>query len=319
MLRFRFSPRAYRPAFTLIELLVVIAIIAVLLGLLVPAVQKVRESANRLDCQNNLKQIGIAVHNYHDTFKYLPPARVGRDAYATWPVLVAPYLEAQNLSSLWDVKQVYQRQTNPLARTTALKVFFCPTRRAPMTSPADQNGANGGLEGACGDYACCDGNGYERDSKEGRGAMISALVQNPNVGDDNPFPAPILMFRSRTNFAAITDGLSSTLLIGEKHVRPGHLGEADDGDQAYYSGYNYTSAQRSAGYYYPQGGGRLDNPLMRPTDPAAPDRFGSWHPGVCNFVFCDGSVHALPVDLDIEVLCNLSLRNDGRPVAADAY
>ena len=119
-------------------------------------------------------------------------------------------------------------------------------------------------------------------------------------------------------FEWITDGLSNTLLIGEKHVRPGHLGEAGDGDQAYYSGFDYTSAQRSAGYYY-ETGGRVDNPLMGPNDPAAPARFGSWHPGLCNFVFCDGSVHALPVNLDIEVLCNLSLRNDGKAVSADSY
>jgi prepilin-type N-terminal cleavage/methylation domain-containing protein/prepilin-type processing-associated H-X9-DG protein len=319
-----FPGKGNRRGFTLIELLVVIAIIAVLIGLLVPAVQKVREAANRISCTNNLKQLGLAVHNYHDTFKQLPPARVGRDAYATWPVLVAPFLEAQNFANLWDITKIYQQQPNPLARTTTLPIFFCPTRRAPMTSPPGENGingqdGNGHLESACGDYACCDGTGWERNTALAKGAMISPQVLNPNVGDDNPYPRPILRFHSRTNFASITDGTSNTLLMGEKHVRIGELGLASNGDNAYYSGFDFTTAQRSAGWYIDSTGVRQNKPLMKPTDAASTIRFGSWHPGVCNFVFCDGSVHALPVNIDIEVLRRLAVRNDGQVVPSDAY
>ena len=316
--------RRERTGFTLIELLVVIAIIAILIGLLLPAVQKVRESAANTQCRNNLHQIGLAVHSYHDAFNQLPPARVGRDAYATWPILVAPYLEAQNLYTLWDVTKIYQQQPNPLARTTTLKVFFCPSRRAPMTSPADENGTsgedgNGHLESACGDYACCDGDGNNRNTMDADGAMISPLVLNPNVGDDNPYPARILSFKSRTDFQKIADGLSNTLLIGEKHVRHRELGLASNGDMAYYSGYSYTTAQRSAGWYIDGSGVRQNKPLMKPDDAASTIRFGSWHPGVCNFVFCDGSVHSLPVNIDIDVLRRLAVRNDGETVPSDAY
>jgi prepilin-type processing-associated H-X9-DG protein len=305
-------------------LLVVIAIIAVLIGLLLPAVQKVREAAANIQCKNNLHQLGVAVHHYHDANGQLPPARVGRDAYATWPILVGPYIEAQNLTNLWDLTKIYQQQPNPLARTTTLKVFFCPARRGPMTSPPAENGVNGQdgnghLESACGDYACCDGDGWERNTTQARGAMIAPLLLNPNIGDNNPYPRPILQFRSVTNFASISDGLSNTLLIGEKHVRPDGLGLASNGDDAYYSGYNYTTAQRSAGWFTDVSGVRQNKPLMKPHDAASTIRFGSWHTGTCNFVFCDGSVHSLPVNIDIEVLRRLADRADGLPVSGTSF
>ena len=151
--------RPGRPGFTLIELLVVIAIISILIGLLLPAVQRVREAANRMSCTNNLKQIGLAMHHHHLTFEQLPPSRVS-DAGATWAVVILPEMEQDNLYRQWNLRWSYFQQ-NDVARGTPVKNYFCPSRRTSTSPPTlSVSGDLAGLTtnpthypGALGDYA----------------------------------------------------------------------------------------------------------------------------------------------------------------------
>src|SRR5262245_61214917 len=122
-----------RNGFTLIELLVVIAIIGVLIALLMPAVQKVREAANRMSCANNLKQIGLACQLYHDSARALPYTRV--DTRETWALILLPYLEETNHFKLWVMGKTYYDPLNKAARERTVRVYLCPTRRSPSSYP----------------------------------------------------------------------------------------------------------------------------------------------------------------------------------------
>jgi prepilin-type N-terminal cleavage/methylation domain-containing protein/prepilin-type processing-associated H-X9-DG protein len=304
----RFFP-SRRRAFTLIELLVVIAIIAILIGLLVPAVQRVREAANRMQCANNLKQLGLASHNFTVTYQFLPPAWIGDNSldpngWATWGVLLLPYLEQDAVYKLWDLRYPASRQV-PAAYQQQLKMLHCPSRPPFVLSIGDFATPGGGLT----DYAACFGTAADFDRSNG--AMIP--FNPPLSRDASNFPI-YLTWRGQLTPASITDGMSNTFLFGEKHIRPNSLRGRNE-DRSVFGGQN-NSIRRMAGI---QANGNL-RPLRPPHDQngaLANTSFGGPHPGVCQFVFCDGSVKAIRTSVSLQTLTVLITRNDGQVIPND--
>lgn len=306
-----FSPR--RAAFTLIELLVVIAIIAILIALLVPAVQKVREAAARAQCQNNLKQIGLAAHNYHDTYRFVVPAWIGDnakdpDGWASWAVLLLPYVEQDAVFKLWDMTQLCSKQP-PAAYQSVVPVYQCPTRPPNVLSANASDFVTAG--GMTGDYGACFG--PDADGSTSKGAVIPLAKMNSTVSG-NKFLTE--RFRGQVTWLKITDGTSSTLLFGEKHVRPNSLRGKNE-DRSIF-GSNNNSIRRMAGIEQTK-----SPPTMRPLRPAqdktsnANESFGGPHPGICNFVMCDGTVRAINLSVSCTTLTWLSTRDDGRTISED--
>jgi prepilin-type N-terminal cleavage/methylation domain-containing protein len=323
-----------RAAFTLIELLVVIAIIAVLIALLLPAIQKVREAADRTSCGNNLKQIGLGIHNYHSVSNALPPSKTA-DTYGTWAALILPYLEGDNAFRLWQPEQRYYNQP-PEARMHHVKIYFCPSRRGvPATfSVGDQRTGTtlpnfpdtpGGLS----DYAASVGTAWAltdgaltnstrvRLIDPATGASVASTT-----GAASPPGAILVSWQSRTTLLNIVDGTGNTLLVGEKHIRrTTQTGRSED-RSVYNGNWEVGPVGREAGYERDASGQVVagsERPLV--SDPLGgvnfDRRFGGPHPEVCQFVFADGSVRALRTSIDLETLARLAARADGLPVTGD--
>jgi type II secretory pathway pseudopilin PulG len=290
-----------RNAFTLIELLVVLGIIMLLMGLLLPAVQRVREAANRVVCANNLHQIGIALHHYHNDYDRLPPSRLS-DKRATWAVLILPYMEQDNLFKEWDTAKTYYQQTNA-ARQGQVKNYFCPSRRnadqfpresvaGDIPSNAPPNTPN--LPGALGDYAACIGTtGMDFDGPGCAGMTPNGAFEYPHG-------------RKLTD---IFDGVSNTFLVGEKHVNIDNFGVGWLDCSLYNGDYDMCSC-RSAGNFWMNA---QHYGLARSPKEMSP-LFGSYHPGVCQFAYGDASVRALSVNTDIGILSLLADRNDAQVI-----
>lgn len=296
-----------RLGFTLIELLVVIAIVAILIALLVPAVQKVREAASRTMCQNNLKQLGLACHNFDGTHKFLPPSRVA-DGYLTWAVLIMPFLEQGNLYKQFDVGLPYSSQS-AVATGNHLNIYYCPTHRSPGV--LSQETAGQGFPGALADYAGCAGNGISFDA-DATGVFV--------LGSATIAGGVVTSWRGAVALARIPDGTSNTLLIGERIVRYSTMtttGPGTSEDRSVYSSNTRNAYVRFAGL-----SSNNDVQVLQIYDPApiwnmsgvSNRSFGSRHSDVCQFVMCDGRVIALKNSISADVLTRLAMRADGLPI-----
>jgi len=266
-----------RRGFTLVELLVVIAIIGILVALLLPAVQSAREAARRMQCSNNVKQIGLAFQLYHDTFRQFPWA--GRNFgncctstirdYWTWAYYILPYMEQQNLVDQTSKAVVY---------ATPVSTLYCPTRRSPTlynnTSRLDYAG--------------------------NAGSSVSRTNTNGMLVESN---------RLRIAMSSVLDGTSNTILVGEKQLHPFKLGGVghccDDNEPFVNTGWEVDIIRH--GSQTPRKD--KDHSLT-----SSSQIFGSRHPSGINVVMVDGSVHHIPWEVDAQTFRNLCIRHDGNPV-----
>ncbi len=319
-----------RKGFTLIELLVVIAIIAILIGLLVPAVQKVREAAARTQCINNMKQMGVALHAFHDVNKRMPPGCAadippfgtgGSDWGSSWKVHILPYIEQGAIYNKWVFSgasgYTNTNNMNQLASLT-ISVYRCPSTTLPDFSPYTNSGTSGNLM-----FTCYTGIA---------GSYADTGVVGGSNGGLNSCQG-ILYAHSKVRMTDITDGTSSTIMVGEQsnHLRDannniilgGYGAITSAGPHGWCMGSNstgtagtpnndrtfncqttrYTINQISA--WSLGSGGIGDN-----TGPNMP--LSSMHPGGCNLLFGDGTVRFWSNSTPLLTLQYASCRNDGQ-------
>ncbi len=285
--------RRSRRAFTLIELLVVIAIIAILIGLLLPAVQKVREAASRTQCQNNLKQIGIAWHSFHDVHKRYPgagndgptnccSADTGSVDRLCWTYHILPHMEQSAVHNL--VTQGSGANWNTL-RTSIVKSYYCPSRRKIELYKGV----------AKSDYAASRGSG---DNGVARRVDLGHVVNMT---------------------AHVTDGTSNTLMVGEGRVHIQNMTATvggsccSDNEDAYTNGWGDDVVRAGAAPPLPD---ILDVNI----DPNQADsRFGSSHTGGFNACLADGSVRFVRYSIAATTFRNLCIINDGQVIVANDF
>lgn len=304
-----------RSAFTLIELLVVLAIIAILIGLLLPAVQKVREAANRMKCTNNLKQIALATHNYHDTHFRFPYSALDRQpnettsTYVTGFILILPYLEQDAVAKRWDPKQPRNSTvdtdgdgfTNALLQSMLIPTYVCPTMSPP-------SGPLGGAE----NRAYCS---YLYNAGSWDAQLFAYWsfygMSSPPVYDGAIIPlhnltvTPTSPNKQPTTMASIADGTSNTFLVGETDFKPRGVPSIEmGGTWAYgYIGYSYGTT------FHPFN--RHDNTTT------IYGAIRSEHVGGANFAYVDGSVRFVRDSIPLDTYRALSTRAGGEVVTLD--
>jgi prepilin-type N-terminal cleavage/methylation domain-containing protein/prepilin-type processing-associated H-X9-DG protein len=299
--------------FTLVELLVVIAIIGILVALLLPAIQAAREAARRTECQNHLKQIGLAVQTFHDSMKSFPAARDKSDQFGvSWAFRILPQIEESALYQSFNKAFRVDDLANERAMRTPIEVYACPSRRKPA---ADRNFDDQDATPApdklgvatLGDYAANAGHSHDTGMQN---VTVDDVITSAPV--DTTTAGPIYS-GSKISARRVTDGLSSTLAVGEKHIpNPDPAVEEakqhyQQGDTAFLAGDNRFTILRQSGN--PNDGNPNDDGIASSGEDLSNLKFGSVHPGVTMFVFLDGHVDALANDiapLALAAMCTIA-------------
>ena len=293
--------------FTLIELLVVIAIIAILIALLLPAVQQAREAARRSQCKNNLKQWGLALHNYHDTHRIFPQGMAAVGNLFGFHVMLLPYVDQTNLYNQFDMNVNYNHATNKPLHEEIFDLLHCPSAFG-----ADKKSGGGGEDGWTVHYYGVAGP---------LGAKPSPLSGNWSDYGDPAYSfgglstEGILYRQSNITIADILDGTSNTMIMGEISSRP-------SGGNPYRmwtrglsgSGGSSSSSTGSAGCACKSlyaGIGPIGYSSSDPNRFFNHTRFNSNHEGGCHFLFADGSVHFISENIDFNTYQAAGARNDG--------
>ena len=284
--------------FTLIELLVVIAIIAVLIALLLPAVQQAREAARRTQCKNHLRQIGLAIHNYHDVFQTIPPGWVGVTSNLVdvqgvngwgWAARLLPHLEQTALYNSINFDVPVGSPANSTPRKRAIAIFRCPSDVGPEMWTTNAAGTSNPLaEVAAATYSGVFG---KDEIEECDGLSVGESCHSDGLFYLNSF----------IRFSDVTDGLSSTLMVGERLTRPNH-------------GWFYTWTGVISGGEDPIIRILGDTDITPNRDQVHMDEFASYHTGGAQFVMGDGAVRFVSNSIDLNLYRGLASRAGGEVV-----
>jgi prepilin-type N-terminal cleavage/methylation domain-containing protein/prepilin-type processing-associated H-X9-DG protein len=312
----RTQHRTKRLAFTLVELLVVIAIIGILIAFLLPAIQAAREAARRSQCQSNLKQIGLAVQNYHDTRKAFPMGRNAFDQYAvSWAFFILPYMEETSIYNSWNSHARVDDPSNAAAMRTPVETYACPSRRR---AAADRNFDNNGAAPATGDLGVATLADYSANA--GIKLMTGMVGSDTAAGAFGQFDRKVagpIFSGSHISARQVEDGLSKTIAIGERHLPPVPANTPEGmehfaiGDTASIPGDTPNTTFRCTGCT----GDDTQDGLAKSIDDPDANKFGSVHSGgIVQTVFLDGHVRSLKPDIALDVLKALSTIGGGENV-----